>query len=77
MVGLAVSRRLTIAAMSLTRDQVAVVGEVKEASPGAVFHLAHQVGEQVEAVDVHLERLVPGFVALLQFLDDVRLAGHC
>ena len=38
---------------------------------GALVDLAGQVGQQVVAVDVHLERLVADLVARLELLDDV------
>jgi len=45
-----------------------------EALARAPLPLRGQEGQQVVAVDVHLERLVAGLVSLLQLLDDVRLA---
>ena len=54
---------------------VAIVGEVDEALAWAVVHLAGQVRQQVVAVDVHLEGLVAGLVALLELVDDVGVAG--
>ena len=56
------------------RHQVAVVAPVDEAFAGA-FLLARQEWQQVEAIDMDLERRVADLVALLQFRDDVRLAG--
>ena len=57
------------------RQQVAVVAPVEEALAGVLLHLALQEGQQVVAVDVDLEGLVAGLVALLELLDDVGLAG--
>ncbi len=57
------------------RDEIAVVREVDEALARADVLLPGEVREQVEAVDVHLEGLAGRFVALLQLVDDVRLAG--
>ena len=60
------------------RDEFAVVGEVEEAAPRAVFDLTRQVRQQVEAVDVDLVlglSVGTGLVALLQLLDDVGFAG--
>jgi hypothetical protein len=56
-------------------QHVTVVGEVDEALARAFIHLAGQIGQQVEGVEVDLELLVAGFVALLELLDDVRLPG--
>ena len=58
-------------------DQVAVVGEVEEATPRAVLDLADQIGQQVEAVDVDL--VYPFFsvahvgIALLELVHHVRV----
>ena len=50
-------------------DQVAVVAEVDEPLARALVDLARQVRQQVVAVDVHLEGLAGGLVALLQLVD--------
>ena len=47
------------------RDEIAVVVEVDEALARALLLLAGEVGQQVVAVDVHLERLAGRLVALL------------
>ena len=57
------------------RHQIAVVAPVQEALARVLLHLALHEGQQVVAVDVNLEGLVAGLVALLELLDDVRLAG--
>ena len=52
---------------------VAVVADVEEGIPRAFVHLAFQVRQHVVTVDMHLERLLAGLVALEQLLLDV---GH-
>ena len=57
------------------RHDLAVVVGVVEPVARAFVGLAGQVGQQVVAVDVDVEGLVAGLVALEQFLLDVRVAG--
>ena len=57
-------------------DQVAIVGEVEESRPRSLLLLPRQIGQEVVAVDVHLEGLIAVPVALLEFLNDVRLADR-
>ncbi len=65
----------TFQLLDAQRHQVAVVAPVQEALARVLLHLALQEGQQVVAVDVDLEGLVAGLVALLELLDDVGLAG--
>ena len=56
------------------RHDAAVIADVEEVGSGTLLHLAGQIGQNVDAVDMHLERLVPGLVALQELLVDVRIA---
>ncbi len=44
--------------------------------PWALLHLAGQVGQHVEAVNVDLEGLVPGLVPLQKLGADIRFSGR-
>src|SRR5208282_5459608 len=57
------------------RHQVTFVAPVEEAWPRVLLHLALPMGHKVETVEIDFEGLVAGLVALLAFLDDVRLSG--
>ena len=56
------------------RHAVAVVAPVDEALARRLLLLAGEERHQVEAVEMHLERLVADLVALLHLLDQVGLA---
>src|SRR5260221_12451506 len=58
------------------RQQVAVVTPVQEAWAWVLFPFALPIGEQIEPVDIDLERLLPGRVSLLELRRDVRLPGR-
>jgi len=50
--------------------QVAVVGKIYKARPGAFFFFAGKVRQTVVAVDMHLELFVANLVALFEFSND-------
>ena len=59
-------------------DEIAVIGEVKEAAARTAVLVAGEVGQEIEAVDVDLVfgfSVRPGFMSLLQLVDDVGFAG--
>src|SRR5271156_2393688 len=58
------------------RHQVAVVTPVEETRARILLHFTLPIGEQIESVDIDLEGLLTGAIALLELRHDVRLPGR-
>ena len=71
------SMKVTLPVADANGHQVAVIAPVEKSLARILLDLALEEREQVVAVDVHLERLVARLVAaLLELLDDIRVAGR-
>src|SRR6478735_7169664 len=68
------SRKIIFQLSKRTASRVAVVREVEEAPARTVLRGARQVRQEVEAVEVHLERLAGRLVPLQQLLLDAVVA---
>src|SRR4029077_12718764 len=59
------------------RHDAAIVAYVEEGLPWALLHLAGEIGQYIEPIDVYLERLVPGFIASQELLAHIGVTRNC
>src|ERR1700683_1511742 len=57
------------------RHELAIVAEVKDGRPRALFRLTREIRNHVIAIEMHLERLVTHLVSAEKLLFDVGITG--
>src|SRR5208282_6840419 len=58
------------------RHDAAIIADVEEGFSGTLLHLACEIGQQVDAVDMDPERLVRDLVAGQKLLAHIRITGR-